>query len=415
MKRISAMLLLLVVVAAGVFAGGETESSGKTVVSIIHYMGEQPKRDGLAALIEGFTAANPDVDFEVTAVETTNYLTTLKTMIAAGDTPDIIFGKPKEHTDLIEAGHIADLSGASFLDNLTPGAIPSVTYEGNVYGVPIDLQTIGVYYNIELFTSLGLEIPHTWSDFIAVADALENAGYAAFAHPYKDSWTVFVDYFADEYVVRAEYPDMYESIEAGTRSFADYPHFRDVLARLQQRASYNAGDDWGTDNSTAQNMLATAQAGMYINGSWAISELVSTFPDVEIGFFPLPSYEQADKNAMPIGVDDAWMASASTDHPEIVQAFFRYITEPDSAAQWMEATKTISLSMDVEGYDFDPISQMIVDTLASGNVTNFHAPVLFSSALEDVYRNMIVEAVASGSTDFDSLISEFDKRINEVR
>lgn len=415
MKRFVLVSAALLMTVSALFANGGSEEGGKETITLIHYMGEQQKRDGLQSWIDSFTAANPDVEFEVTAVEYSNYLTTLKTMIAAGDIPDIMFGKPKEHTDLIDAGHIADLTGASFIGNLAPGAVPSMVFNDKVYGVPIDLQTIGVFYNMDVFEAQGLDVPTTWSELIEVCDSLEAAGIAPFAHPFKDSWTVFVDYFADEYVVRYEEPDMYVEIEAGNKSFADYPHFREVLKRLKKRASYEAGDDWGTDDSTAQNMMATGKSAMYIMGNWAVGTFVKDFPSVSIGYFGLPVYDDESLNKMPVGVDDAWMASAASEKMDTVKQFFAHITTPEAAKAWMEATNTISFSDNITGYAYDPISQQIVDILSTGNVTNFHAPQLFSSALEDVYRNMIIEAVASDSEDYDELIAEFDKRIAEVR
>ena len=414
MKKLLNVVFVVFITAVSVFASGQQGEPGKTKISLIHYMGEKQKKDGLQMLIDGYTAANPDIEFDVTVIETSNYLTTLKTMIAAGDTPDIIFGKPKEYTDLIEAGHLADMTGASFVSNLDPGAVPSVVYNDRVYGLPVDLQTIGVFYNKDVFKQNGMEIPQTWSEMISVCNKLQSAGIAPFAHPFKDSWTVFVDFFADEYVVRADYADMYESIEAGEKSFADYPHFKDSLERAKTRASYNAGDDWGTDNGSAQNMIATGKAAMYVMGSWSIGDFRNNFPDTAIGFFPLPSYDDASKNKLCIGVDDAWMASTASDNMDTVLDFFKYISTPEAAVTWMEATSTISLSANVSGYEYDPISMDIVSLLEAGETTNFHAPMLFSSALEDVYRNMIVEAYAS-SDDLDSLVAEFDKRINEVR
>lgn len=415
MKRFIGAFLLLALAAPALVAKGSSEKPKSTKIALIHYMGEKQKKDGLQALLDGYKALHPNVEFEVTAVETSNYLTTLKTMIAAGDTPDIIFGKPKEYTDLIEAGHLADMTGAPFVSNLAPGAVPSVAYKGKVYGLPVDLQSIGIFYNKKVFADKGIKIPATWNELIAACDKLRAAGVAPFAHPYKDSWTVFVDFFADEYVVRADYPDMYEQIEAGKKSFADYPHFKELLKRIRTRASYGAGDDWGTDNGTAQNLLATGKAAMYINGSWAIGDFLNNFPAASIGYFPVPSTNDASKNKLPVGVDDAWMASAGTEHKDVVLDFFKYISTPESAAVWMKATKTISLSANTAGFSYDPISQDIVALLNAGKVTNFHAPMLFSSALEDVYRNMIVEAVASTSGDLDALVREFDKRIKEVR
>ncbi len=421
LKRALGTLLLAGLSSTLLFANGAADkaTTGKaaktTKISLIHYMGEKQKKEGLQTLIDGYRALHPEVSFEVTAIETSNYLTTLKTMIAAGDTPDIIFGKPKEYTDLIDAGHLADMTGAPFVSNLAPGAVPSVVYKGKVYGLPVDLQSIGIFYNKKVFADNGVKIPTTWSELIAGCEKFKAAGIAPFAHPYKDSWTVFVDFFADEYVVRADYPDMYEQIEAGKKSFADYPHFKDLLQRIRTRASYGSGDDWGTDNGTAQNMMATGKAAMYINGSWAIGDFLTNFPDASIGYFPVPSTDDPAKNKLPVGVDDAWMASAGSEHMDVVLDFFKYISTPEAAVAWMKATKTISLSANTSGYSYDPISMDIVRWLDSGKVTNFHAPMLFSSALEDVYRNMIVEAVASSTQDLDTLVKEFDKRINEVR
>lgn len=415
MKRIVSALLLVCAVASLGFTGGKTDKPKNTTVSLIHYMGEKQKKDGLQMLIDGYKATHPNVEFEVTAIETSNYLTTLKTMIAAGDTPDIIFGKPKEYTDLLDAGHMADMTGASFVSNLAPGSVPSMVYKNKVYGVPVDLQTIGIFYNKKVFADNGVKVPTTWNELNAASDKFKAMGIAPYAHPYKDAWTVFVDYFADEYVVRADYPEMYEQIQAGKKKFSDYPHFKETLQRLRTRATYGSGDDWGTDNGTAQNMLATGKAAMYVMGSWAVGDFLTNFPNASIGYFPVPVSNDPAKNKLAIGVDDAWMASAGSENMETVLDFFKYISTPEASMTWMKATKTISLSANITGYTYDPISQDIINLLNSGNVTNFHAPVLFSSALEDVYRNMIVEASASANKDLDSIVAEFDKRIAEVR
>lgn len=387
-------------------------------ITIIHYMAEKQKQDGLAAWIAGFKKANPAVEFEVTAVQTANFTTTLKTMIAAGDTPDIIFGKPKEVSDLVKAGHIADISNASFIKNLNKDALPAVTIDGKVYGIPIDLQTIGVFYNKDVFAKYKIAVPTTWTQFIAACDTLKAKGVAPFAHPYKDNWTLFVDFYADEYVARQDAPSFYSDIESGGKKFSDSKYFKDALQRFLKRVSYNAGDDWGTDNSTAENNLAVGKAGMYLMGNWCVGDFVKNFPKANIGYFPVPSFDDAKKNLLPIGVDDCWMISAASKKRAIVDKFFDYATGPEATANWMKTTNTIAYTVSADKVSLDPISNDIVKQVKTGKVTNFHAPVLFSSSLEDVYRNTIVEAaatVASGKADVNTLAKKFDAKIDEVR
>lgn len=409
MKKLLALALAFVM-AGSAFAADK--------ITIIHYMGEKQKQDALAMWIDGFKKANPDAEFEVTAVQTANFTTTLKTMIASGDIPDIIFGKPKETSDLVAAGHIADLSKAGFLKNLNKGALPAVSIDGKVYGIPIDLQTIGVFYNKDVFAKYKLAVPKTWSQFVALADALKAKGVAAFAHPYKDNWTVFVDFYADEYVARQDAPAFYDDIEKGKKTFVGSSYFKDALTRFLKRVSYNAGDDWGTDNATAQNNLAVGKAGMYINGNWSVGDFVKNFPKANIGYFPVPSFEDAKKNVLPIGVDDCWMISAASKNRAMVDKFFEYATGTEATLAWMQTTNTIAYAVSADKVKLDPISADIVKLLATGKVNNFHAPVLFSSSLEDVFRNMLVEAAAgsaSGKVDVDALIKKFDAKIAEVR
>ncbi|HNX73741.1 MAG TPA: extracellular solute-binding protein [Spirochaetales bacterium] len=410
MKKIFLSLLILMTVASAFGAN--------TKITVIHYMAEKQKQDALTAWIDGFKKKNPGVDFEVTAVQTANYTVTLKTMIASGDIPDIIFGKPKEMSDLIQAGHIADLSKAAFLKNLNKDSLPAVTISGKVYGVPIDLQTIGVFYNKDVFAKYKLSVPKTWSEFIALADTLKSKNVAPFAHPYKDNWTLFVDFYADEYVARQDAPTFYEDIESGKKTFAGSAYFKNTLTRFLKRVSYNAGDDWGTDNSTAQSMLATGKAGMYVQGNWSVGDFVNNYPNAKIGFFPMPVFEDVKKNLLPIGVDDCWMISAASKNRAVIDKFFEYATGPEATIAWMKGTKTIASSVSADKVELDPISKDIVSWIKSGKVTNFHAPVLFSSSLEDVYRNMIIEAaatVSTGKVDIDALIKKFDDKINEVR
>lgn len=410
MKKLLVMVLSLTLAAGGLFAANK--------ITIIHYMAEKQKQDALQMWIDGFKKANPGVEFEVTAVQTANFTTTLKTMIASGDIPDIIFGKPKETSDLVKAGHIADLSKAGFLKNLSKDALPAVSIDGKVYGIPVDLQTIGVFYNKDVFAKYKLSVPTTWSQFIALADALKAKGVAPFAHPYKDNWTVFVDFYADEYVARQDAPTFYADIESGKAKFTGSKYFKDTLQRFLKRASYNAGDDWGTDNSTAENNMAVGKAAMFINGNWSVGDFTKNFPKAKIGYFPIPAFEDAKKNLMPIGVDDCWMISAASKNRALVDKFFEYATGPEATLAWMQTTSTIAYTVSADKVKLDPISAEIVARLKAGKVTNFHAPVLFSSSLEDVYRNMIVEAAATGSSgkaDIDSLIKKFDAKIDEVR
>ena len=108
--------------------------------------------------------------------------------------PDVItlnanggFGK------LAQAGVFYDFSDEPVLETINP-AVQEIladlgNKEGEVNGLGYVNNANGVIYNQDIFEEQGLEVPETWDEFIAVCDALEDAGITPFYGTLADSWT----------------------------------------------------------------------------------------------------------------------------------------------------------------------------------------------------------------------------------
>ena len=176
LKIFTASILMTSLVLSGCSGKSDISSSqgGITTIKVFHHMSEQTKRDGLKNLMDEFTKENPNVKFEEEAISQDSYKNTLKTKLAAGDAPDIIMGTPYEYTDLVDAGHIMDLTGQSFYNNIQDLAIPSVKIKDKLYGIPLDVQAHGIFYNKDVFKEAGVEVPQTYSDLVKVCETLKS-------------------------------------------------------------------------------------------------------------------------------------------------------------------------------------------------------------------------------------------------
>lgn len=72
--------------------------------------------------------------------------------------------------------------------NFWPGALQSVTYEGETYGIPTNNETMALIWNADIFARAGLDPdqpPATWDDLVAysnqIHDTLGIAGYGLVA------------------------------------------------------------------------------------------------------------------------------------------------------------------------------------------------------------------------------------------
>ena len=114
-------------------------------ITIMHYMGEQSKRETLNAIVEAFEKANPGIKVKLEQIDSSEVYQTYQTRFNTGDAPDVLFGSPREMIEFVEAGLFMDLTGADFLDKIVDEVLEETTVDGKYYAVPIDVQIKGVF------------------------------------------------------------------------------------------------------------------------------------------------------------------------------------------------------------------------------------------------------------------------------
>lgn len=122
-------------------------------------------------------AAFPDIDLDVHYVVAPNdrFLVAL----AAGIAPDIVTMSTGQAAQFIEAGLVVPIDYEVFgvrdsddLKNLFyPGALASMYMYDDVFFMPTETTTFGMYYNIDLLQAHGLDeqhVPRTWDELIEI-------------------------------------------------------------------------------------------------------------------------------------------------------------------------------------------------------------------------------------------------------
>lgn len=105
--------------------------------------------------IEEWNKDNPNVQIKVEAVENERYKAKIKTAFAVNELPDIFyswgggFSKP-----FIDSGGVLNLNeyiDESTKNKINKGMLNNVTYDNNVYGLPVTLSVGTFYCNKKLF------------------------------------------------------------------------------------------------------------------------------------------------------------------------------------------------------------------------------------------------------------------------
>ena len=121
-----------------------------------------------------------------------NVRTILQTQLRSGKGPDV-FGYdtgPGFAGALAKAGLVHDLTGAyeKYDWPIYDFAKQRVTFDGKLVGIPNQLETVGLFYNKDLFAKHGVSEPQNLNDLMAGAAKLRDAGVIPIAVNDKDGW-----------------------------------------------------------------------------------------------------------------------------------------------------------------------------------------------------------------------------------
>lgn len=266
----------------------------------------------LNALIDAYTAQNPDVSFDVELRPGgTDGDNIVKTRLATGDMTDIFqYNSGSLFQALNPSRTLVDLSDQPFMDNIVESFIPVVSQGDGVYGVPFGTgMGGGILYNKAIYEQLGLEVPMTWEAFVANNAAIAEAGIVPVVGSFADTWTAQLFVLGDHYNVAQAVPGYADMYTANEIDLASNEAALAGFEYLQQ--GYELGWWQETAATTTYNdaleMIATGEAAHYPMLTFALPQIAANFPDeVEnIGFFAQPG-SSADSNGvtfwMPAGV-----------------------------------------------------------------------------------------------------------------
>lgn len=410
------LAMLFSVVAA--WSGGKTESAvsqpQKRTITLIHHMGEATKKAGLAEICKAVEAANPGVTFDIQGIEYNQYAPLLKTKIAAGDPPDIIFGRPFSYPELIRAGEIMDLTGQPFLSKVSQFAVDGVTIDGKVWGLPIDDDLRCVFYNKDMFAKAGVKVPTTKSELIAICEKFKAAGTSPYSLPGKKV-NIFVDY-----IVMTFLPMIYESdknffvdIQKKDRTFSDNASFEKALKILNETIiNFADPGDYGVEENQGNMNFAGGKHPMILNGMWMIGDVRQASPNGNFGSFAFPWSDNPAENRLLIGLDDIFMASARTKNKDIVMKFMDYYSSPEGTKTWMKHSKMLSVIKGVKPDNPDPMAGDLLPWLDQGKIAPMTNVMLFSGEhMQKFTENM--QVYGSMSADKRKDTAGFIRKLNE--
>lgn len=242
----------------------------------------------------------PNITVETTKLPDDQYYTALKTKLATGEAPDLLWVQPRyagvnSSYALAEAGYLEDISDLE-CTKLVGNGIDSFTYQGKVYGVPAGVMFLGTWYNKAIFEENGLDVPTSWQEFLVCCETLKKAGIQPIVMGDKDMYEMqFGLYQVAANMVYPDDPEFDEKLRDGSRKFTDEGTWDKVIERYYElyEKEYIQSGSLGLGIAQAQQKFADGEAAMIIDGSFNRRAVTAQGTvEFERGFFPLPGNDE---------------------------------------------------------------------------------------------------------------------------
>ncbi len=282
------------------------------------------------ALTAAYTAAHPDVTFEIEnrpgGADGDNLV---KTRLATGEAGDILqYNSGSLFQALKPTDQLADLSDiqGNVIDSFKSVVTAS---DGTIRGVPFGpAMGGGIYYNKKIYAELGLSVPKTWAEFMANNEKIKAAGKVAVAQTYGDTWSSQLFVLADFYNVQAIEPGFAADYTANKAKYATSPaamagfqHLEDVF-----KAGY-LNEDFGVAKfDDGVRMVATGEAAHYPMLTFALGNIKQNFPENlgDVGFMAQPG-DDAAKNGLTVWMPSGLYIPAASENIDAAKAFLAFV------------------------------------------------------------------------------------------
>ncbi|KRE53614.1 ABC transporter substrate-binding protein [Paenibacillus sp. Soil522] len=404
-------------------SGSKNEAGGKAedvTLNVMHFMIEKPKVEAFEKMTEAYTAKNPNIKFNIEIVASDKYNDALKMKIAGGDVPDIMFGRPNTMIDFLESGVFMDITGESFAKKINKAYLPNVSYKDRVYGLPLDLMTNGVIYNKDLFAQAGVEVPTTWTEFVAASEKLKKSGITPIAGAFQQGVS-FISYL---------YPDIFGStlkrnpgfpaqLISGEKKWSDLPDIRGLLDRVSTMMPYLNEDYRDIDYEKSLQYFATGKAAMTVIGSFAIGTIRQYNPEGNFGVFTFPAYDNPEDNVMTHGTDNTFLPAANSKNKEEMLKFFDFMASDEGEQIWADGVQTISaLNPDIKPATQDSMAADFQKLYQTGKIINNGAePTFYAQWDEITWRLFGQYMMQKNPSDLkpDDVLNNLDKEFEKAR
>ena len=288
-----------------------------------------------------FEAANPGAKVKLTYIAWADYITKVKASFAAGNPPDIMqLPWAGEFRDIVDAGQLLPMDNylKTGFPAFSKSGTEAVTLKGKKWAMPLDLNTLQIAYNVDVFKKLGLTPPRSTADLLQIGKKLKSKKLYGLSVGLKDQWVG-----GDLWFAQVAYTDKtgtaLAAADAGTIPWTAPALVKagDNVAAMVKSGLFAPGANSMASFTEALDLFTAGKAGMY----YPIGNFASDFVDTSVNgkfkwsMFPFPG-GGADVQRATGGIARMFAMPKDGGNAAAAVEFLKYFTNAEGSKQLLK-------------------------------------------------------------------------------
>ena len=262
----------------------------------------------------------------------------IKTRIASNDLPDFLcYNSGSKLYDLNPSRAFLDISDWDMVEKFDDAFLSSVTIDGAIYGAPQSSTQAGavIYYKPD-YEELGLEVPHTWDDFVANCQALADAGKTPVYFTGGETWATQVLFLGDYYNVAAAEPDFAENYTNGTAKYATTPAATRSWTKYEDLVDFLNADKSAATVEDGNMAIGFGEATHWFILTQQLPQIIANADDPDdIGVFGVPG-DDPDNHGLTVWEPMSFYVNKDSENIDAVHAFLDFYYSEEALNLYFE-------------------------------------------------------------------------------
>ncbi len=369
-RGIGKLLFTGCILILSVFLPGCSSSKNNSVteIEIVQY---KPEASNYFKMVEkAFNETHDNIHLTINSPNDAAAI--LRTRFIREDYPDIVgIGGDIEYSYYVDAQILADVSDYKGLSDIKQvyrdidESLELVPTDGT-FAVPYMANAAGILYNKNLFEQNGWKIPTNWNELITLCEEIKKTDILPFYFGFKDTWSCLAPWNA--IAVGLTETDTVKKVNKGETTFTkEYAETAEKYLNLLQ---YGPDSPFAYSYNDACTAFARGESAMYPIGSYAVPQILSVNPDMNIDSFVMPASDSSGGNTLNSGIDLQFCITEACENKEAAYEVLDFLFADENIQAYADAQNAIPCK---EG-DFKLASMLdgMKEYIEAGKMADFH-------------------------------------------